>query len=66
MLKKAREPRHLCIARRTEVRINLPMVVLEIAVQEVVLVLAQDELVRPVTLRCQSVERISINVAAAA
>lgn len=66
MLKEAREPRHLCVATWAEVRIDLTVKVLEIAVKEVVFVLAEDELVGPVTLRCQCIESISINVAAAA
>jgi hypothetical protein len=66
VLEQARESRYLRAAGWTVVWIDLAVVVLEVAVKEVVFVLAQDELIRPVALRCQSVESVAVNVAAAA
>lgn len=66
MLEQTRELRHFRIASRAEVRTDLAMVVLKITVDEVLFVLAEDELVRPVPLCCQSVEPAAIYFAAAA
>lgn len=66
MLQQTRELRQLRIAGRAEVRTDLAMVVLKVTVDEVLFVLAEDELVRPVPLCCQSVEPVAVYVAAAA